>query len=63
MLIHQITDLHVPDDDDGKNQHVKANITALMSYIADAAPDLLVITGDLSMTDGSVQACQWLQQS
>mgnify|MGYP001324822317 CR=1 FL=1 len=61
MLIHQITDLHVPDDDaDPRFAHVFENVRRQLRYIESARPDLLVITGDLSMTDHSETACRWI---
>ena len=62
MLIHQITDLHVPDE--GSTQpfgDVKANVERQLRYIDSARPDLLVISGDLTMIDRSEEACNWIK--
>ncbi len=62
MKIHQITDLHIPDDEyDVGFEHVRVNILRQLSFVASEQPDLLVITGDLSMKDHSRQACTWLK--
>jgi Icc protein len=63
MLIHHITDLHVPDESDRKFQHVRVNVLKMMSYIANNPPDLLVVTGDLTMEDGSAPECLWLRDN
>ncbi len=61
MLIHHITDLHVPNDGDGRYQEVKDNVLKMMSCIDADPPDLLVITGDLTMVDGSREGCLWIR--
>lgn len=62
MLIYQITDLHIPGQDDERWTEVSNNILAIMAYVSAYPPDLLVITGDLSMRDGDEKACAWLHQ-
>lgn len=64
MRIHQITDLHVPDDEsDEKFSHIRRNVERQLAFVAAGLPDLLVISGDLTMTDGSEVACQWIRDS
>jgi len=61
MKIHQVTDLHIPDDDAGPQfDHVRPNIVKMLSFVESDTSDLLVITGDLTMDDGSRSACEWL---
>ena len=59
MRIHQITDLHIPDGE-MTNGQTKSNVLKLLSFVREDNSDLLVISGDLTMTDGSVQANEWL---
>ena len=62
MRIHQVTDLHIPDEDDSsKFEHVRPNVIKMMSFIEADSSDLLVISGDLTMRDGSQTACTWLR--
>ena len=62
MQIHQITDLHIPDTPErGDFAHVKNNILRQFAFINLQKPDLLVITGDLTMSDASESACLWLR--
>jgi Icc protein len=62
MRIHQITDLHIPDADDGSQfEHVRPNVIKMMCFIDADPSDLLVISGDLTMRDGSQAACTWLR--
>ncbi|NND00861.1 MAG: hypothetical protein HKN85_11830 [Gammaproteobacteria bacterium] len=62
MRIHQITDLHVPEENAGQEfDHVKGNILKQLSYIKSDSSDLLVISGDLTMTDASIAACEWIE--
>jgi Icc protein len=61
MRIFQITDLHIP----GENQeasfgHVKANILRQLDYVRRESPDLLIISGDLTIPDACKPACEWL---
>lgn len=64
MKIHQITDLHIPEDGAAANfAHVKGNVQRQIAFVADDDSDLLVISGDLTMTDGSSSACQWLKEN
>lgn len=64
MKIHQITDLHIPENDAAANfAHVKGNVQRQIAFVADDDSDLLVISGDLTMTDGSSSACQWLNEN
>lgn len=63
MRVYQITDLHVPEQGaPAEFDHVKSNIKQQLDFIERETPDLLVISGDLSMTDHSVEACEWLKQ-
>lgn len=62
MLIYQITDLHVPDQGDERWLEVSNNILAIMAYVRANPADLLVLSGDFSMRDGDVKACEWLHQ-
>lgn len=60
--IHQITDLHIPDPDSQADlDHVKPNIEKQLSFVSGNDSDLLVISGDLTMTDGSKTSCEWLR--
>ena len=62
MLIHHITDLHVPEDGSAPEfDHVKVNIRSQLDFVSSQSPDLLVITGDLGMTDASRYACDWIK--
>jgi Icc protein len=64
MKIHQITDLHVPDDDSDKRfDHVRGNVLRQFEFIAAAKPDLLVISGDLTMVDASEIGCRWVYKN
>jgi len=64
VKIHQITDLHIPENDAAANfAHVKGNVQRQIAFVADDDSDLLVISGDLTMTDGSSSACQWLNEN
>ena len=61
MRIHQITDLHIPGEEPPPNYgHVKNNVRRQMSFVAQDDSDLLVISGDLSIPDGSREACEWI---
>ena len=61
MRIHQITDLHIPDEDSGPDfQHIKPNVLKQLSFVSKDNSDLLVISGDLTMRDHSREACEWL---
>ena len=63
MRIHQITDLHVPEEGcDPEFDHVKANVLRQLAFIEKDHSDLLVISGDLTMQDASPAACQWINQ-
>ena len=62
MRIHQITDLHIPDGET-TNDKTKSNVLKLLSFVHKDNSDLLVISGDLTMTDNSVQACEWLNSA
>jgi Icc protein len=60
--IHHITDLHIPEEHQlGDFPHVQENVLRQFAWIEQNAPDLLVISGDLSMADRSEFACGWLQ--
>lgn len=62
MRIHQITDLHVPDSDDDENfSHVRSNVLRQLAFVASEKPDLLVISGDLTLQDASEKAYQWIK--
>ncbi|MEM9299031.1 MAG: metallophosphoesterase, partial [Bacteroidota bacterium] len=60
FVIYQITDLHLPDDE---NHEIGLRFKKLMEFISSHPPDLLAITGDLTMTDGSKQICQRIKDS
>ena len=52
MIIHHITDLHVPDEPEAAEfSHIRGCIQRQLAFIEDEQPDLLVISGDLSMAD------------
>ncbi|HAK50504.1 MAG TPA: hypothetical protein DCM54_01180 [Gammaproteobacteria bacterium] len=59
MRIHQITDLHIPEGED----NIRSSVLKLLSFVQEENSDLLVISGDLTMTDNSVQACEWLNSA
>lgn len=62
MRIHQITDLHVPEENNGSDfDHVRPNILKQLSFITSDHSDLLVISGDLTMKDASRSACEWIR--
>ena len=62
VLIHQITDLHIPDtNDDERFVHVRENVLRQLALIEADGTDLLVMTGDLTMTDGSRAGCEWIR--
>lgn len=62
MRIHQITDLHIPDASSRADlDHVKPNVCRQLAFIESDDSDLLVISGDLTMTDGSREGCEWLK--
>lgn len=62
MRIHQITDLHVPEDDSSADfDHVKPNILRQLAFVAADDSDLLVVSGDLTMKDASRSGCEWLE--
>ena len=64
MKIHQITDLHVPDEmSDDRFVHVRENVLRQFRFTERELPDLLVISGDLTMEDGSEDCCQWISQN
>ena len=64
MRIHQITDLHVPDDDSDESfAHVRENIKRQLQFIESEQPDLLVISGDLTMKDRSEVSCRWVESN
>lgn len=61
MIIHHITDLHIPDDPEDKDWgHVRGHVIRQLEYVNKSQPDLLVISGDLSMEDRSRLANEWL---
>lgn len=69
MRILQISDLHVPDldhlntDNDSRFGHIRGNILRQLSFIQSENPDLLVISGDLTMEDASRAGCKWLSEN
>ncbi|MEX0943667.1 MAG: metallophosphoesterase [Pseudomonadales bacterium] len=64
MRIHQVTDLHVPDDArDDRFSHVRENVLRQFHFVDAETPDLFVISGDLTMTDGSATGCQWIRDN
>ena len=53
----------MPDDDsDERFHHIRGNVLKQFEFVDRAQPDLLVITGDLSMKDYSKTACQWIKE-
>jgi len=61
MRIHQITDLHVPEEGSGTDfDHIKPNILRQLAFVVSDDSDMLVISGDLTMRDASRSACEWL---
>jgi Icc protein len=64
VRIHQVTDLHVPDDDcDERYAHVRRNVLRQFQFVESDKPDLLVISGDLTMNDASELGCRWLYEN
>jgi len=64
VRIHQITDLHVPDDDgDERYTHIRGNVLRQFQFVESESPDLLVISGDLTMRDASEPGCRWLYEN
>lgn len=64
MRIFQISDLHVPDTDiDARFSHIRGNVLRQLSFIQAEDPDLLVISGDLTMEDASRVECEWLSEN
>ncbi len=66
MRIHQITDLHIPDADrvsDPQYVHVRENVLRQLRFTAEQQPDLLVVSGDLTMHDGCEHGCLWLREN
>ncbi len=64
MRIHQVTDLHVPEDgSDEKFAHVRENVLRQFGLVEQEKPDLLVISGDLTMVDGSEAGCLWIRDN
>jgi Icc protein len=62
VRIHQITDLHIPDDEsDERFGHVLKNVRRQFLFIEFEKPDLLVISGDLTMNDYSEASCLWIK--
>lgn len=60
--IHHITDLHIPEESQlGDFPHIRDNVLRQFAWIEQNSPDLLVISGDLSLADRSEFACDWLQ--
>ena len=65
MIIHQITDLHIPDDErvtDEQYAEVRQNVIRQLRFIDEKQPDLLVVSGDLTMNDGCESGCRWLRE-
>ena len=61
MRICHITDLHIPDQGNVEQlSHVKTNISRQLEYVSASEPDLLVISGDLTIPDASESGCNWL---
>jgi Icc protein len=57
----QITDLHIPGGDQQASfGHVKAHVMRQLDYVRRERPDLLVISGDLTIPDACRPACEWL---
>jgi 3',5'-cyclic AMP phosphodiesterase CpdA len=64
VRIHQVTDLHVPDDDgDPRFVHVRENVLRQFSFVESHAPDLLIVSGDLTMRDASDVGCRWVHSN
>jgi Icc protein len=64
VRIHQISDLHIPDtDNDSRFSHIRGNVLRQLSFIQSENPDLLVISGDLTMEDASRAGCEWLSEN
>lgn len=62
MRIHQITDLHVPEPEvKSYFGDVFENVIRQIAFIEFVNSDLLVISGDLTMADGSMAACDWIK--
>ena len=57
-VIHQVTDIHIPVSGD---MTVRQNFRQIMAYVAERAPDLLVISGDLPGEDGSREVYEWIK--
>jgi Icc protein len=64
VKIHQVTDLHVPDDsDDEMFAYVRSHVSRQFEFVGSEKPDLLVISGDLTMSDASEIGCRWIYQN
>ena len=57
MIIYQITDLHVSSEED---EQARVHFLQIIDFIRKAPPDLLVITGDLALPDGS-ESYTWIK--
>ncbi len=64
MRIHQITDLHIPDEDVTHEQYaqVRENVLRQLRFTTENEPDLLVVSGDLTMHDRCESGCLWLRK-
>jgi Icc protein len=64
VRIHQITDLHIPDNEaDEQFGHVFENVRRQFNFVESERPDLLIVSGDLTMTDHSEDACRWIKSN
>ena len=57
-LIYQITDTHVPHDED---KLTRKKFVELMGYVRKNPADILVITGDLPGEDGNMDIYRWMR--
>jgi len=64
VRIHQITDLHVPDNNnDERFAHIRSHVSRQFAFVGSEKPDLLVISGDLTMSDASEIGCRWIYEN
>ena len=62
MRIIQITDLHIPiPGEDTHGVDVRTNFLKLIEAIPAFKPDVLVVTGDLCLTEGRREVYEWVK--
>jgi 3',5'-cyclic-AMP phosphodiesterase len=61
LVIAQISDIHIGSTEELRQGiDVRVNFLSAFAGIRKADPDLLVLSGDLSMLDGEVEAYHWI---